>query len=104
MAINLDEIVAGSSSVDELMKALTAESESVTGASQQMLQLAEAAQGTLNPLKWLKNAVSPKSTAGTVSIDAEYKKYYIDTSSQGDEPLSKDEFIKQKQAQQKGRG
>jgi hypothetical protein len=105
MAINLDEIVAGSSSVDELMKALSAESESSTVASKQMLQLAQAAQGSLNPLNWLKSKVSPRSAAGILSTDQEYKQYYIDTASQGDEPLSREEFLKQKQMQQqKGRG
>ena len=101
MAINLDEIVAGSNSVEDIVKALTAESESASNASKQMMSVADAAVGSLNPLNWIKGVISPKSTAGTFTTDQAYKKHYTDSLENGEEPLSKEDFIKEMERIQK---
>ena len=98
MAINLDEIISSSNSVDDLLGALTQESAGATKTSAQLSQLYAAASGVANSGSWLdklKEAVSPKSAAGTVLYDQLYKKYYTDTiGSDSGEPVSKEEFIK----------
>lgn len=98
MSINLDEIISGSNSVDDLLGALTQESAGATKTSAQLSQLYAAAEGVSNSGGWLeklKGAVSPKSTAGAVLYDQLYKKYYTDTiGSDSGEPVSKEQFIK----------
>ena len=97
MAINLDEIISGSNSVEDLLGALKTESAGATKTSAQLSQLYAAAEGLSNSSSWLdklKEAVSPKSTAGTLQYDKLYKQYYIDQSSAGNEPVSKEDFIK----------
>lgn len=97
MSINLDEIIAGSDSVDSLLGALSAESAGATKTSAQLSQLYAAAEGLSNSGGWLgklKEAISPASPAGKMQYDSLYKKYYIDQTSAGNEPVSKEDFIK----------
>lgn len=100
MSINLDEIVANSGSMDELLSAVGLESEANAKASGQLMQLVDASKGTLSPLEWLKSKISPNSTAGKIANDGVYKKYVIDMMEQGEEPLSRDEFMKKFEEQQ----
>ena len=97
MSINLDEIISGANSVDDLLSALKTESAGATKTSAQLSQLYAAAEGIGNSGGWLdklKEAVSPRSTAGVLQYDNLYKKYYTAQISAGNEPVSKDEFIK----------
>lgn len=97
MSINLDEVIAGSNSVEDLLGALKSESAGATKTSAQLQQLYAAAEGVGSSGGWLdklKEAVSPKSAAGTQHYDNLYKKYYIDQTAGGNEPVSKEEFIK----------
>jgi hypothetical protein len=97
MSINLDELISSSNSVDDLLGALKSESAGATKSSAQLSQLYAAAEGVSNSGSWmdkLKEAVSPKSTTGTLQYDALYKKYYTDTLGSDQEPVSKEEFIK----------
>ena len=100
MSINLDEIVANAGSMDELLSAVGLESQANAKASGQLMQLVDASKGTLSPLEWLKSKIAPTSKAGEVTYDAAYKKYYIDMMEQGEEPLSKEEFMKKFEEQQ----
>lgn len=101
MAINLDEIVAGSNSVDELVSALKSESDAAQANVEKMAQVAQAASGSFNPAKWLKDKITAPSKAGEVVNDAGYKQYYIDQLDKGEEPLSKQEYLKQLEQERK---
>lgn len=100
MSINLDEIISNSSSVDDLVKALAGEQQNNQKAAEQLMQLAEAGKGSLNPLQWLKEQVSPASTAGTVSNNEEYRRYQIQMQENGETPMSREEFNRMKQKAQ----
>jgi hypothetical protein len=97
MAIDLDAIVAGSNSVDDLVAALSQESASNAKASAQIMQLAGAGQGSLAPLEWLKSKISPGSTAGKLNTRQLYLKYVTDATSNGEAPISSEEFEKRLQ-------
>ena len=101
MAINLDKIIANSSSVDEVVKALSGESQSSQTAAQQFMQLAEAARGSMNPLQRVKEWVSPRSTAGTLATDADYKNYVIQAQENGETPMSRQEYLRMREEEQK---
>lgn len=101
MAINLDEIIANSSSVDEVVKALSGESQSSQTAAQQFMQLAEAARGSMNPLQRVKEWVSPRSIAGTLATDADYKNYVIQAQENGETPMSRQEYLRMREEEQK---
>jgi hypothetical protein len=45
-------------------------------------------------LGWLKQKISPTSTAGTVGNDGLYRQYVMQASEQGMEPLSREDFLK----------
>ena len=99
MAINLDEIVANSNSVDELVAALGSEAQAAQVAGQQMAQVADAATKT-SPLDWFKKLVSPKSTAGALDMRQEYKRYYNEQLDKGEDVVPYEEFVKQRKEEQ----
>ena len=101
MSINLDEIISNSSSVEDVVKALAGEQESTKKAAEQLLQLAEASKGSMSPLQWLKDKVSPASTAGTLANDLDYKKYVIEANENGETPMSRQEYNAMRQKAQK---
>lgn len=101
MAINLDEIIANSSSVEDLVNALAGEQKSTQTAADQLVQLAEAARGSMSPTQWLKGIVSPRSTAGTLATDTDYKNYVIQATENGEEPMTRQEYLKMQEEMQK---
>ena len=109
MSINLDEIISSSTSVDDLVKALAGEQQGTQKAAQQLMQLAEASRGSMNPVQWIKDNVSPRSTAGTLSNDSDYKQHVIQATENGEEPMTREEYNKmrektQSNPKQKARG
>ena len=105
MSINLDEIISSSNSVDDLVKLLAGEQQGNQKAAEQLMQLAEASQGSLNPIKWIKDRVSPGSAAGTLSNEPDYKRYVIEAQENGEKPMSRDEYNRMRQkAQQDEKG
>lgn len=111
MAVNLDEIIAGSNSVDDLLQAITAESTAATKSSAQLQKLYAAAEGVASSGSWmqkLKQAITPTSAAGKLQYQKEYNDYVIEMTSQGETPVSREEFLKRidtmKQSQGKQAG
>ena len=108
MAINLDEMISGATSVDDLLAVLTEESSASKKASAQLTKLAGAAEGVASSGSWLdklKSVITPTSAAGKLMTDELYKQYYIDATSNGEEPVSREEFLKaleKSKASQKG--
>ena len=100
MAINLDEIIAGSSSVDDVVKALTESQKSNQNTAAQLSKLAEAAKGSFNPMFWLKQNVSPASTAGTLSNEGGYKRHVIEAQENGEAPMTREEYNRMRQKMQ----
>ena len=97
MAIDLNSVIAGSNSVEDLMGVLQQESAGAKQASAQLSQLYAAAEGVANSGSWLnklKAAITPSSAAGKVMYQKEYTDYVTETQSNGEEPVSREEFLK----------
>ena len=97
MATNLDQIISGSNSVDDLLAALQTESAAAKQSSAQLQKLYAAADGVASSGNWLtklKEAITPTSAAGKMQYQKEYNDYYIDMTSQGETPVSREEFLK----------
>ena len=92
MSINLDEIIAGSNSVDDVIAALTENQKANQGTAAQLSQLAEAAKGSFNPLHWIKNNASVGSTVDTVGSEQDYRRHQIEAQENGETPMSREEF------------
>lgn len=106
MSLNLDDIIKGSSSVDDVVSALTENLTQQQAAKGQMAQLADVGiqlAGAKDVLKWIKDRVSPGSTAGTLGNDEEYKRYVIDAAEKGEPQMTREEFNKMKERQQQQR-
>jgi hypothetical protein len=99
MAIDLDSIIAGSNSVDDVVAALQQEQQGTQKTAGQLQQLAEASKGTMSPLEWMKDKI------GLSNINTDnYRNYYLKTQERGEEPMSKEEYMKaEKQKEQEGK-
>lgn len=106
MGINLDAIISGANSVDDLVSALSAESKQNALASTQIAQIAEAAKGTYNPGAMIKATIKQNSAPSQASAPASseqsqanpeealYQRYVADYASKGKSPLSIEDFTK----------
>ena len=97
MSINIDEIIAGSNSTDDLLQALSLKSQESQADSAALVKLASAAEGIVKPSSWLdklKSVVTPKSVAGQLDTKSLYNKYYTDQIDKGIEPVSIEDFTK----------
>ena len=102
MSINLDEIVAGSNSVDDLISAISGASAENAKAGSQILQLVEATKGTLSPMDWLKSKISAPSAAGKLRDQADYMDYQVREQEQGNTPKSMEEWSKERSTKAQG--
>ena len=93
MALNLDDIISQSNSVDDVVAALQNETAAQLRVRQQAAKIADAGQSALNPLEWLKGLIDPRSPAGGLANRDAYRKYYLDAIENGEEPMSQKEFI-----------
>lgn len=103
MALNLDEIISSSNSVDDVVAALQNETAAQLKVREQARKIADAGQSALNPLEWLKGVIDPRSTSGIVANSDAYNKYYMDAVSKGEEPMSRKEFLDVMNKQQQQR-
>jgi hypothetical protein len=94
MAINLDEIISSSNSVDDVVAALQNETAAQIQTRAQAKKLAQAGQSALNPLEWLKGMLDPKSPAGGIANRDAYRQYYLQTVGEGKDPITEKEFLK----------
>ena len=97
MSINLDEIVAGSNSVDDLISAISGASAENAKASNQILQLVEATKGTLSPIQQLKDLITAPSAAGKLRDQKEYMDYQVQEQENGNRPKSWEDWSKERE-------